>query len=253
VNTVGKKLAQERKKRRLSIEDVARITKIRPERVVDLEADDYSRFPSTTYAKGFLLIYGRYLGVDVSESSENFGDTHGKIRVDDYEYLSNAPKRRAAPVRLERKKRSLRPLLVFAVAFSLAFVLLYWLLNFQRLGSLSALAERGLGRGNSAPQATPVIESKIAATAPAETPEAAPVSTPAMQQLSIHPTKKIWVTIRKDSPDSSPIFEDWLYPDAHPLMVRGEKFWIEAQEKDALEIRRDGAIVPSTDSLVTVE
>ena len=48
------------------------MTKIRPSRLAEIEADDFSNFPSLAYAKGFLLIYGKFLDVDVSPYLEAF-------------------------------------------------------------------------------------------------------------------------------------------------------------------------------------
>ena len=53
VESVGRKLQQARLAQKLEIEDVAERTKIRPDRIIDLEADEYSHFPNLTYAKSF--------------------------------------------------------------------------------------------------------------------------------------------------------------------------------------------------------
>src|ERR1700694_4731199 len=51
--SVGRKLQQARLARKLEIEDVAELTKIRPDRIIDLEAGGYSPFSNLTYAKNF--------------------------------------------------------------------------------------------------------------------------------------------------------------------------------------------------------
>src|SRR6266550_521722 len=55
-----------RRARNLTLDEAARMTKIRPARLAEIEADDFSQFPSLAYAKGFLLIYGKFLDVDVT-------------------------------------------------------------------------------------------------------------------------------------------------------------------------------------------
>ena len=60
--TTGQKLAKARVAKGLSVDDVAHATKLRPDKVIALERDDYSRFPNNVYVKGFLQIYGRYIG-----------------------------------------------------------------------------------------------------------------------------------------------------------------------------------------------
>ena len=49
------------------------MTKIRPGRLQEIENEDFSEFASLAYAKGFLLIYGKFLDVDVSPPAGSRG------------------------------------------------------------------------------------------------------------------------------------------------------------------------------------
>jgi cytoskeletal protein RodZ len=86
--SVGKKLQQARLSRGLEIEDVAERTKIRPDRIIDLEADEYSHFPNLTYAKSFLAKYARFLELDIQEELDEF-QISSAISMGDYQYLSS--------------------------------------------------------------------------------------------------------------------------------------------------------------------
>jgi cytoskeletal protein RodZ len=90
VESVGRKLQQARLAGKLEIEDVAERTKIRPDRILDLEADEYSHFPNPTYAKSFLAKYARFLGVDIQQELDNF-QISPAISMGDYQYLSSIP------------------------------------------------------------------------------------------------------------------------------------------------------------------
>jgi cytoskeletal protein RodZ len=90
VESVGRKLQQARLARKLEIEEVAERTKIRPDRIIDLEADEYSHFPNLTYAKSFLAKYARFLGLDIQESLDKF-QISPAISIGDYQYLSSIP------------------------------------------------------------------------------------------------------------------------------------------------------------------
>lgn len=70
--SIGERLRDERKKQCQSIEDVAHATRIHANTVLALEADDYSAFASTTYAKSFLKKYASHLDVDASEALAQF-------------------------------------------------------------------------------------------------------------------------------------------------------------------------------------
>jgi cytoskeleton protein RodZ len=64
MKTVGKQLQEARLAKNWTPELAARETKIKIERLRDLEADDYSHFTSPTYARGFVRTYARSLGLD---------------------------------------------------------------------------------------------------------------------------------------------------------------------------------------------
>lgn len=70
--TIGSRLRAAREAKGMSIEDVAFETRIHARYVRCLEADDYSNFASTTYAKSFLTLYSRFLGVDAAEALHVF-------------------------------------------------------------------------------------------------------------------------------------------------------------------------------------
>src|SRR5919201_4903149 len=89
IEGLGKKFQEARKARNLSLEEAARLTRIRQSRLAEIEADDFSNFPSLAYAKGFLQIYGKFLEVDVSPYLDAF-ETSGNITVHGYSYLQEA-------------------------------------------------------------------------------------------------------------------------------------------------------------------
>jgi cytoskeletal protein RodZ len=64
MKTVGKQLQEARLAKNWTPELAARETKIKVDRLRDLEGDDYSHFTSPTYARGFVRTYARALGLD---------------------------------------------------------------------------------------------------------------------------------------------------------------------------------------------
>src|SRR2546426_12834115 len=126
---LGKKLTEARIARGLTLEEAGRMTKIRPAQLAEIENEDFSQFASLAYAKGFLLIYGKFLDVDVSSYLEAF-ETSNAMTVDGYSYLQDnpAPKPSPAIIRVPRSRTSLLPLvigiLVLAVGLSLIKLIL---------------------------------------------------------------------------------------------------------------------------------
>lgn len=72
METIGNRLRTARESRDLSIEDASHRTRIQAIYIHGLENDDYSNFPSTTYAKSFLTLYSRFLEVDADDALELF-------------------------------------------------------------------------------------------------------------------------------------------------------------------------------------
>ena len=133
---LGKKFQEARKARGLSLDEAARLTKIRQSRLAEIEADDFSNFPSLAYAKGFLQIYGKFLDVDVSPYLDTF-ETSEHITIDGYSYLQDSPpppKSVRVPVaRREGPRTSIMPLLIGLVVLFVGFWLVRLLLNVQRI------------------------------------------------------------------------------------------------------------------------
>jgi hypothetical protein len=64
---LGTSLSQARLARGFTLEEVERSTRISKRFLIALEEHDYSVFPAPVYARGFLRIYCRFLGIDPEE------------------------------------------------------------------------------------------------------------------------------------------------------------------------------------------
>jgi cytoskeletal protein RodZ len=67
VKTVGQILKEERTKKNLTLEEIEHATKIRKKILLSLENGDWKSLPSTTFVKGLIKNYGRFLGLDHNE------------------------------------------------------------------------------------------------------------------------------------------------------------------------------------------
>ena len=139
IEGLGRKFQEARKARNLSIEEAARLTRIRQSRLAEIEAEDFSNFPSLAYAKGFLQIYGKFLNVDVSPYLDAF-ETSGHITVDGYSYLQDTPAPKPSRPRVTRRNENARPSLV-PFLFGLAILVAgFWFLRF--ISNLQRIAPR---------------------------------------------------------------------------------------------------------------
>lgn len=286
---VGRKLAKAREARGLALEEAAIETRIRASQLAALEADDYSAFPNNTYARGFLLIYGRFLGVDVREVARNL-EGGNPINVDAYQYLTAFPEaepQRDAPRRREPEPRSRRPslapLIVFVLLLGAGALGVHLYLQAQRLETTPApstttnVESVTPGTAASAPVATTSIIPPSAVIVPKTTPQpfagdrafVAPTPAPApapvtqplptptplppVNELTVEPLKKTHITIRRDDPNAEPIFDDVLYPKVGSLKLKGARFFLEIREPDAVALRKNGQVVAYQPPGVTIQ
>jgi cytoskeletal protein RodZ len=172
IEGLGKKFQEARQARNLTLDEAARMTKIRPTRLAEIEADDFSQFPSLAYAKGFLLIYGKFLDVDVAPYLDAFEDSE-RVTVDGYSYLQEnrpekpvsapvVPRRPATARRTGRDRISPMPLIFGIVVLVVGFSVMKLLLNVQRLAP-----GKGESTAQTSPTASPVTGSKPLPPGPA--------------------------------------------------------------------------------------
>lgn len=72
MKTTGQILKAARLAKKYDLEDVARITKIRPQFLDAIEADDYRRLPTSTVARGFIRNYSEFLELDPAQVAAVF-------------------------------------------------------------------------------------------------------------------------------------------------------------------------------------
>jgi len=172
VHSVGQKLKQARLAKNVTVEQAAHATKIRVERVRDLENDDFTNFPNLTYAKGFLIIYAKYLGVDVSDFTGTLVGARN-VGVEDYEYLQKASPRPGVSARPE-SKTSPWPVLFGLVLVFIAIIGIFIVPKLFQLGDLDTL-NKPTPTSTIAPEPTATPVSTPIAVAPISTPTPTPI------------------------------------------------------------------------------
>ncbi len=207
---LGEQFQKARAARNLTLDEAARMTKIRPNKLAEIEAEDFSHFPSLAYAKGFVQIYGKFLNVDVAPHLEAF-ETSEHMTVDGYSYLQDnpapAPRRtEVVPKRTTGNKSSLLPLVIGIVVLIAGFSLLKLMMDVRRLKPSNAgrdvqalaqastapspLAAPPVSAGMVAPRALPAddtpapVAPAIAAAEPTAAPGIAPAASAAPSAIA---------------------------------------------------------------------
>jgi cytoskeleton protein RodZ len=85
---LGEKLRIAREAKGITFEEASQRTRMRAALIQALESGNLAAFPNPAYAKNFLLLYGKYLGVDVSEMACGI-DTEHNVTVKNYQYLAH--------------------------------------------------------------------------------------------------------------------------------------------------------------------
>src|SRR5205085_1417441 len=178
-----KKFQDARLARGLTLDEAARLTKIRPSRLAEIEADDFSQFPSLAYAKGFLQIYGKFLDVDVTPYLDVF-ETPQQMTVDGYSYLQDQPAPKPRRIRPSRPavvrhrphasggdRKSPFGLLIAIGVIVLGFILMRLIMNIQRISphQMVGVPEQTQTQAPNQTQAPPAqapVAQKPAASAP---------------------------------------------------------------------------------------
>lgn len=80
MSSIGETLREARHRKQVSLEEVARATKIKLEVLECMEADEFDRLASPTYARGFIRIYGDYLGLDGRALADAYVQSQGGLQ-----------------------------------------------------------------------------------------------------------------------------------------------------------------------------
>lgn len=194
----GKHLAKARTDRGLSLDQAAAAVRIRATFLRALEASDLTKFPNAAYAKSFLLMYGRFLGVDLKNTASQI-DTTTQMKIEGYQYLTNrateprkgkakpepAPEYNTEPA--PRASGSLLPLVVLGAVAVIALIVFVVWNNLNRLGDNPG-APPSAKTPN--PVAAPVVEPVVQNPAPGQ--KAPPiVASPSAQNPAEPPRPRI--------------------------------------------------------------
>ena len=126
--SVGELLVEAREQKGWTVEEAARRTKLNKDAIQKMEADEFELFPSISYARGFVRIYARELGLNGWELMRNFADAPDvpveglDLQPEDLEAI---PKRKQPPVATSQGIGLFVMVLVFGAALLLLGIKAY--------------------------------------------------------------------------------------------------------------------------------
>lgn len=117
----GQKLKEVRLKKGLTIEDVAKATKIKVSFLAAIEKGDYAKLPSVAYAQGFVRNYAIYLGVSTQELLAIF-----RREFDDKKAYKILPKGFSEDTNFSTRRFPMRTLFIGVILFLGLFTYIFF-------------------------------------------------------------------------------------------------------------------------------
>ncbi len=185
---IGETLRDARTARGVELEEVERATKIRVKFLAAMEEDRWDELPAPAYARGFLDIYARYLGLDhkalLDEYSRTIGTEHEPIPesvIKPGALGQNRPARRGASIKWAP---------VAKVAAGMVAVVVAGLII---VGSIGGSSNGGGGAKQNHPKRQAARTTTSSTTPPTSTTPSAEVS------VELRATADVWVCLVDES------------------------------------------------------
>jgi cytoskeletal protein RodZ len=127
METIGQQLRGAREHKKISLETAAQGTKIKGEYLAALEADQFDRIEAPVYVKGFLRIYGQYLGLDpkpLVNQFVNMKSAESAALAEPPKPITHRPIGKTSPAVLPEAQTPLSPSLLLALLGVVVGVLL---------------------------------------------------------------------------------------------------------------------------------
>ncbi|MCG3148533.1 MAG: hypothetical protein PCFJNLEI_01977 [Verrucomicrobiae bacterium] len=132
MDSIGEQLRAARHAKKLSLDDVARVTKIKVDILEKIEAEDYAHLSAPMYTKGFIKMYAEHLGLDGPAFVNAYLRSQGGLRRQGLHIETEAQIQARRQRELQLPLGSvLRVVAALTVAVVLAFGLHHWWTNRQ--------------------------------------------------------------------------------------------------------------------------
>jgi cytoskeleton protein RodZ len=187
--TVGQNLREAREQRGVELSEVERATKVRVKFLEAMEEDRWEELPAPAYARGFLGIYARYLGLDQQELLDDYSKT---VEGDGHEAIPGSVIK-PGTLRQTRPVRRFRSINLAPVAKVAAGVVVLVIIGLVIVGSIGGSDNGGSGEKNKAGKQNRTKAAGPPATTTTSTTPAGQVS------VDLRATAPVWVCLVDDS------------------------------------------------------
>ncbi|MCS7286399.1 MAG: DUF4115 domain-containing protein [Anaerolineae bacterium] len=209
---LGQRLRERREALGLTIEEVAKETRIKPKFIEALEEGDYNSLPGEIFARGFIRNYALFLGLNPEEMLKIYQAERGGIPPQETALpKTEFPLERPSPWPFKNLGGFLLPLLIIAVIVALGW---FAYINYHPTLSLP-MKPTPSPTPTTAPTATP-------SPTPTWTPSPSPTPTPHLLNLTLAGVGRSWLEVRVDQ---VLVFAGFLNP-GETLSWNGETIYV---------------------------
>jgi cytoskeleton protein RodZ len=189
--TIGEKLRDARTDRGVELAEVERATKIRLKFLEAMEGDRWEELPAPVYARGFLDIYARYLGLDQQAILDEYSKT---VEAEGHEPIPESVIKPGS-LRQTRPVRRFRSIKLAPVAKVAAGVVVLVIIGLVIVGSIGG-SDDGGGKGKE----KKTRENATKAPGPAARTTTATSTTPSGEvSVELRATATVWVCLVDES------------------------------------------------------
>lgn len=235
--SIGKKLTEAREKKKITLEQAYGHTRIHPDVLKALEADEYEKILSPTYIRSFLKEYASFLGLDVNKIVEEYNKLKPqKLKKPHPEIQSKTQKLEI----IKRLTKSAAPALKWVIILALGIVILRGVFKFAQNIKQKQLAKQAeVTQVKTRPAVETTKKRTVSKKPQAQEAPSKDVVIPKGEKLIlvIDTTSDVWLRLKVDG---KIIFENILKKGASESWKAEKDFTIWTGRAEALQLTING-------------
>ena len=234
MNSLGIRLRELREAKGVSLDDIARSTRVGRRHLEALESDSWGELPAPVFVKGFIRAYCDFLDASPDEALGVYREASGEPAK---------PERVQSVLRSGPSARRAGPLVVSLVLFialgASLFALRVGLKSSQHAAPATSGSARGAAEIAPSSATTPAVATPAIPPQPVAAPAAEP--RPPAQRLLIHAVEPTWIRVQADE---GPVSEELLQVGAVREWSAARRFVLTVGNAGGLEIDLNGRRMP---------
>ena len=233
MSSLGIRLRELREAKGVSLDDIARSTRVGRRHLEALESDSWGELPAPVFVKGFIRAYCDFLDASPDEALGVYREASGEPAKPErvQSVLRSGPSRRAGPLVVS--------LVLFIALGASLFALRVGLKSSQRAAPATSGSARGAAETAPSPATTPAVATPAIPPQPVAAPAAEP--RPPAQRLLIHAVEPTWIRVQADE---GPVSEELLQAGAVREWSAARRFVLTVGNAGGLEIDLNGRRMP---------